>query len=315
MMKRAIPVVAALLLGTPLLKAQDNTFRITVLSYQWTTTHKTLTFSTPGSANTSCNGTESATAYGSGGNVYANGTTSNNCSTTYTPPSNQNIDIQKPVVYILADSDSNRMILTCTRNVRWSQCEALNPGVFMARMDKGHFEVEATSGKGKEEWVKFDVVQQTAIIKQAPSTSAPQAAPVSIERPASQTQETSDGNSGFASRWKSMTSGTVRTMRFQGDYIYAELVLPDAAAKAGAFQLSELKKDGDKYAGKANARLIRPDGGASCSFSWPIELSLVTPDRIEGRVMSPPQTAKIDWTSCSTAVPADWQSFVWIPVN
>jgi hypothetical protein len=297
------------------MQAQDDTFRITVLSYQWTTTHKTLTFSTPGTANTSCNGTDNATAYGSGGNVYANGTTSNNCSTTYTPPSSQNIDVQKPVVYILADSDTNRMILTCTRNVLWSQCEALNPGVFLARMNKGHFEVEGTSGKGKEEWVKFDIVQQTAITKQMPPATTAQAAPVSIQAPVSQTQETSDANSGFPSRWKSMTSGTVRTMRFQGDYIYAELILPDAAAKAGAFTLSELKKDGDKYVGKTNVRDIRADLGASCSLSSPIELTLVTPDRIEGRTMVPPPNAKIDWNSCSFSASADWQSFVWIPVK
>ncbi|HUA01161.1 MAG TPA: hypothetical protein VMB02_12585 [Candidatus Aquilonibacter sp.] len=314
-MKKGTFIVAALLLGASLLKAQDNTFRITVLAYQWTTSHRTLTFSTPGTANTSCNGTETASAYGAGGNVYANGSTSSNCSTVYTPPSSQNIDVQKPVVYILADSDTNRMILMCTRNVRWSQCEALNPGVFVARIDKGHFEVEGVSGKGKEDWVKFDIVQQTALIKQAPSVTSAQTPPVSIEAPASQELGTSNSNSGFPSRWMSMTSGTVRTMRFQGDYIYTELVLPEAAAKAGAFQLSELKKDGDKYVGKTNTRAIRADGAASCSFSWQLELTLVTPDRIEGRVMSPPQNAKIDWTSCSTSLPADWQSFVWIPVK
>ena len=151
--------------------AQDDNFRITVLAYQWTTTHNTLTFAYAGHADTSCNGNTDVNGYVSGGgNVYASGTSSANCSTTYTPTSTQNIDIQKPVVYLLADSDTSRMILTCTRNVRWSQCEALNPGVFMARMDKGHLEVEGMSGKGKEEWVKFDVVQQTAINRQQPRT-------------------------------------------------------------------------------------------------------------------------------------------------
>lgn len=112
-----------------------------------------------------------------------------------------------------------------------------------------------------------------------------------------------------------MTSGTVRTMRFQGDYIYAELILPDAAAKAGSFTLYELKKDGDKYVGKTNMRVLRADSGASCSLSSPIELTLVTPDRIEGRTIGPTLNAKIDWNSCSFSPPADWQSFVWIPVK
>src|ERR1700676_954391 len=36
--------------------AQENTFRLAVRGYQWTTTHKTLTFSWPGYSSTSCNG-------------------------------------------------------------------------------------------------------------------------------------------------------------------------------------------------------------------------------------------------------------------
>lgn len=219
------------LLNVPLV-AQDNTFRVQVLAYQWTTTHRTLTFSWPGYANTSCNGTSYVNGYVSGSNIYANGTSSDTCSTTYTPPTNQNIDIVKPVVYILADSATSRMILTCTRNVRWSQCHALNPGTFMARMDHGHFEVQGLLAKGKEEWIKFDIVQQTSVSKpQLNEASTVQEAPSSIEAPNS----SATTNSGFPGRWKSMTTGTVRTLRFEGDYIYAETVLTEAAAKTGTF--------------------------------------------------------------------------------
>src|SRR5216684_3255332 len=102
-MRTAILILAALLCGT-VMSAQENTFRLTVLGYQWTTTHKTLTFSWPGYANTSCSGNANMNGYiSSGGNVSASGTSSDTCSTTYTPPTNQNIDIQKPVVFILAD--------------------------------------------------------------------------------------------------------------------------------------------------------------------------------------------------------------------
>lgn len=52
-MKNAVLIFVAVLCG-PVLWAQDNTFRLTVLGYQWTTTHRTLTFSWPGYANTSC---------------------------------------------------------------------------------------------------------------------------------------------------------------------------------------------------------------------------------------------------------------------
>jgi hypothetical protein len=99
------------------------------------------------------------------GDVSGTETTSSTCSTTYTPPTTQSIDIQKPVLFIIADSESSRMVLTCTRNVLWSQCHALNPGTFLARNNNGHFEVQALR-KGKEEWVKFDIVQQTAFGEQ-----------------------------------------------------------------------------------------------------------------------------------------------------
>jgi len=204
------------------------------------------------------------------------------------------------------------MVLTCTRHVRWSQCHALNPGQFLARIDKGHFEVQALFGKGKEEWVRFDVVQQTAISRQESPAPPAQEAPASIEAPESGAPDT---NSGFPRRWKSMTSGAVRVLRFEGEYIYAENVVPEAAAKAGVFFLLEVKKEGDKYVGKVNGRIVSTDGRASCSVTWPIELTLVTKERIEGRRFSPPPNSKTDWTTCSASPPAEWQPFTWIPVR
>jgi len=293
--------------------AQENTVHLTVLGYQWTTTHKTLTFSWPGSANTSCSGSANMNGYISpGGNISASGTSSDTCSTTYTPPTTQNIDIQKPVVFILADTENSRMVLTCTRNVRWSQCHALNPGPFLARNDKGHFEVQALTGKSKEEWIKFDVVQQTAISRQQPQTAPAQEAATSIEAPKS---ETAGSNAGFPTRWKSMTSGTIRTLRFEGEYIYGETVLPETAAKAGVFFLMDVKKDGEKYVGKINGHIVSQDGSKSCSISSPIELTLVTPERIEGRGLIPPTNAKTDWNACTFTPPADWQAFTWSPVR
>lgn len=298
-----------LLLFTPSMWGQETTFRINVLAYQWTTSHNTVNFSWPGHADTSCNGNVNMTGYSAGGNISASGTTSNTCSTSYTPASNQTIDIQKPVLFMLADSETSRMVMACTRNVRWSQCKALTPGQFIARIDNGHFEVQATFAKGKEEWVKYEIVQQTAISRQE-SPTVTQAAPVSIDAP-----ESAGSNSGFPSRWKSMTSGSIRTLRFEGDYIYGETIFSEAAVKAGAFGLMEVKKDGDKYVGKLNARAVSADGNASCERSVPIELTLVTPNRIEGRTNAPPLGAKLDWKTCTSSPPPDWQPFVWIPVR
>jgi hypothetical protein len=184
-MKRAILIFCTILFCRNM-QAQESTFRINVLAYQWTETHKTLTFNWPGHANTSCNGSVSMNGYAyGGGNFSANGTTSNDCSTSYTPPSTQNIDVQKPVVYILAESANSQMVLACVRNVRWSQCHALTPGPFLARLNGGHFEVEGTSGKGKEEWVRFDVVRQTAL-----ATQQTQAVPVRSTETISSTSPT-----------------------------------------------------------------------------------------------------------------------------
>jgi hypothetical protein len=224
------------------------------------------------------------------------------------------------------------MVLTCTRNVRWSQCHALNPGFFMARNNKGHFEVEGMSGKGKEEWVRFDIVQQNAISRQeAPigSTSAtadhstangPVRAEEASSAPGTPTIEapsrTETGeNMGFPSKWKSMATGTIRALRFETNYIYGEVLMPDAAAKVGAFTLLELKKEGEKYAGKVNFKIVRPDGGASCSFQSPMELTLVTPERIEGHTQQPPPNAKVDWATCSVTPAPVRLDFVWIPVK
>ncbi len=248
----------------------------------------------------------------SGGNISASGTTSDTCSTTYTPPTNQNIDIQKPVVFILADTESSRMVLTCTRNVRWSQCHTLNPGVFLARNDNGHFEVQPLLGKGKDEWIKFDVVQQTPITKQQPQTPPVQEASASIDAPKS---ETAGANSAFPAHWKSMTSGSIRTLRFEGEYIYGETVFSEAAVKAGVFVLMDVKKDGEKFVGKINAHIVSQDGSKSCSTSSPIELTLVTPERIEGHAFIPPTNAKADWNACTFTPPADWRAFTWIPVR
>ena len=113
--------------------------------------------------------------------------------------------------------------------------------------------------------MKFDIVQQSAIsppqASPTPASASQAEVSASIEAPISET-----GNAAPVARWKSMTTGTIRTLRFEGDYIYGETVLSEAAAKAGSFFLLDLKKDGDKYIGKQNGKVVRSDGGASLSL-------------------------------------------------
>lgn len=56
-------------------------------------------------------------------------------------------------------------------------------------------------------------------------------------------------------------------------------------------------------------------GGPSSAVSGNIELTLLTPERIEGRSFTPPPKAKLDWDTCSYTLAADRQSFVLIPVR
>jgi hypothetical protein len=79
----------------------------------------------------------------------------------------------------------------------------------------------------------------------------------------------------------------------------------------------ETKKDtdSDRFVGKVNARVLKTASGPACNVNYPIELILVTPDRIEGREFVAPPNTKLDWDSCTYPAPSDWLNFAWIPVN
>jgi|HubBroStandDraft_6_1064221.scaffolds.fasta_scaffold1238424_2 hypothetical protein len=82
-----------------------------------------------------------------------------------------------------------------------------------------------------------------------------------------------------------MNSGSIDVLKLSGDDIYFETILPEAAAKAGAFSHGELKHDPATggYLGKFNARMVSSGSnpGASCDVVMMIELTLVTPERVE----------------------------------
>lgn len=174
------------------------------------------------------------------------------------------------------------------------------------------------TSKEKKEWTEFDIVQQTAIApQQAQTTSAQltsnqgtsQAVAPSLEA----LQPSSD--SGFPTQWKSMTTGNSFTVRLEGDYLHAKRNLLEAAVKVGMFFLIETKKDGGKYVGKTNGRVLKTENGPACSIIGAIEFTSVAPERIEGRAMSALPNAKFDWNSCSWLPALEWQPFIWIPVK
>jgi hypothetical protein len=117
-------------------------------------------------------------------------------------------------------------------------------------------------------------------------------------------------------------TGSMYTLRFDGDYIYGEKDQPEDFRKLGIFRTFEAKKGADKYAGKIHFSSAwwrtNPYNGEKivterCTFEFPIEISLVSRNRIEGRESIPPDGTKPDKKKCT--IPGDrvWQSFAMIP--
>jgi hypothetical protein len=77
-------------------------------------------------------------------------------------------------------------------------------------------------------------------------------------------------SSAMSTRWKSLTSGTIKILRLEGDYLYIETEMPPDQNGLGDFTISELQKVGvGYYIGKTRRRVTGQDkhrnGGA-----WPL---------------------------------------------
>jgi S1-C subfamily serine protease len=131
----------------------------------------------------------------------------------------------------------------------------------------------------------------------------------------------------FPTRWKSLSSGTTKTIRRDGDRLYVETILPDAAKNTGCFDLSQFEKRGDTYTGTNKSSCV-------CQYTKfkafvgqvletnrfanesPIEITKITPTRIEGRAMQAPNGTKIDCEKGRYSKPVsewNWVTFAWIP--
>jgi hypothetical protein len=113
----------------------------------------------------------------------------------------------------------------------------------------------------------------------------------------------------FPTRWKSLTSGLTKDIRRDGQHMYLETVLPDAVKQAGCFELGELQRVGDAYSGKQTFTCIckysKRNWGFGGGGRWEtrtnsfrheiqIEMTSVTPARIEGYTVSPDPGGKFD---------------------
>jgi V8-like Glu-specific endopeptidase len=129
-------------------------------------------------------------------------------------------------------------------------------------------------------------------------------------------------SAGYPALWKSLSTGTVKSLRFEGDHVYGETVLSEEQRKV-QFNTYELKNDGEGYKGIIRSgftcEYVSGFGAWSrqqdnrCTLEHRIEFTSVTPNRIDGRYFSPPTDSKFDCKKCSYSKPAVWTPFVWIP--
>jgi hypothetical protein len=126
-------------------------------------------------------------------------------------------------------------------------------------------------------------------------------------------------------RWRSLASGTRKVLRVDGEHLYIETILPAERQRPGDFLLAELKKVGDSYVGRNRVSLtcswnsFTPFVGWQqkenrCADETEMEITLLSPTRIEGRAMESGGTgATFDCKKCRWSRPAQMMPFTWIP--
>jgi S1-C subfamily serine protease len=128
----------------------------------------------------------------------------------------------------------------------------------------------------------------------------------------------------FPTRWRSLLTGTTKTIRRDGDTIYVETLLPEAAKNEGCFSLAELQKKGDIFSGKGRYSCVCQYttglGVYARTFTNRVsdetdeEIIKLGPTRIEGRSMVRPKGTKFDCKKGEYAKPpSEWENFTWIP--
>jgi hypothetical protein len=126
---------------------------------------------------------------------------------------------------------------------------------------------------------------------------------------------------GFPSKWKSLTSGTTKVVRRDGERIYVETVLSDAAKQAGCFTLAESKKYGETFIGTVRQSCVCQyfDRWRSVtktnhfSSETAFEITAISPTRIEGWAMNAPKDSQFDCAKGTYSKPLAREPFVWIP--
>ena len=135
--------------------------------------------------------------------------------------------------------------------------------------------------------------------------------------------EEEEGRSQFPTQWKSLSSGTLKILRIEGEYLYYETIMPDDMQEHYQLAAGELKKDGDGYTGVYRTRFncswyshwVAETRWNNCAFEFPIGITLLSPTRTEGWGMWPPDGAKFNCSKCKYSKKPTKQLFTWIPAE
>ncbi len=128
----------------------------------------------------------------------------------------------------------------------------------------------------------------------------------------------------FPTHWKSLASGTSKIVRRDGDRVYVETIQSDAQKNAGCFDMSDLQHKDAVFSGTGRHSCVcqyTKGLGAYArtltnkfTVEYQIEITKMSPTRIEGRVLVPPKDAKLECQKGSySKPPSEWEAFAWIP--
>jgi len=128
----------------------------------------------------------------------------------------------------------------------------------------------------------------------------------------------------FPTHWKSLTSGTTKIIRRDGDRLYVETVMPDAQKNVGCFNMADLQQKGDVFSGTGRSSCVceytKGLGVYARTYTnhftvqYEIEISKLSPSRIDGRTTVPSKDSKLDCKKGAySKPPSEWETFAWIP--
>jgi hypothetical protein len=132
----------------------------------------------------------------------------------------------------------------------------------------------------------------------------------------------------ISGEWRSLVSGDTFKVRLDEGHAYVERIFTDEERAAGFFNLCDLNMQNGQYRGVCRSRFHftftyrQPDGTDSvpyhrlCSFQGGMEITTLTPTRLEGRAENPKERlwkpTRIHGLQCRERIKAEWMDFVWV---